>query len=825
MAERYVPAEIEAKWQARWEAERLYEARDDDPRPKWYWLTMFPYTSGNLHIGHWYAMAPSDVGARYKRMTGYNVMFPVGFDAFGLPAENAAISRGIHPHVWTMDNVANMRGQLKTMGASFDWSRELVTCLPDYYRWNQWFFLQFLKAGLAYRAKAPVNWCPQDQTTLANEQVIQLNGVGVCERCKTPVERRDMEQWFFRITKYADELLDFSHMEWPERVASMQTNWIGRSSGAEVSFALDVPDVEEKEIRVFTTRPDTLYGVTFMVLAPEHPLVAKLTTPDRREEVEAYVAQARLASEIERQNTEREKTGVFLGTTVTNRVNGEPVQVWTADYALAHYGTGAVMGVPAHDERDFGFAQKFGLPIRRVIAPADMPQDERAAPMTEAYIDPGVMSNSGPFDGTPNDEGKGKVADYLAEHGWGKRTITYRVRDWLLSRQRYWGTPIPVVYCRQCGIVPVPEGQLPVLLPEDAEFRPTGESPLVFHPSFAHTPCPQCGGDARRESDTMDTFVDSSWYHLRYTSPGYDAGPFDPAAIARWTPVDQYTGGAEHATMHLLYARFFEKALRDLGLLHHDEPYTRLFNQGQILGPDGQRMSKSRGNVVAPDDQVARYGADAFRAYLMFMGPWDQGGPFNASGISGITRWLNRVWPLVVDGEGAVSGVAADAAQTLELRRLTHRTIKGVTEDIERYRYNTLIAKLMEFTNQLTRPEAAPLRGSAAWTEAIESLILMTAPLTPHLAEELWQRTGHQFSVHNAAWPKFDPALAAEEELTLIVQVNGKLRDRITVPSGIAEEEAKALALASDKVRSQMDGKQVAQVIYVPKRLVNVVVR
>jgi len=814
MADRYEPVTIEPKWQERWERDELYRARDDDPRPTWYALTMFPYTSGDLHIGHWYAMAPSDVAARWRRMNGYNVLFPIGFDAFGLPAENAAIKRGIHPSRWTWDNVARMRGQLKSMGAMFDWSREVVTCDPAYYRWNQWFFLEWFNKGLAYRAKAPVNWCPGCQTVLANEQVVD----GACERCHSIVERRDLEQWFFRITSYADELLDFSKVEWPERVMTMQRNWIGRSEGTEISFALDVEGVETQEIRVFTTRPDTVYGVTFMVLAPEHPLVAQVTTPDRLEAVRAYQEQARRQTEIERLSTEKEKTGVFTGAYCINRLNGERVEIWIADYALLTYGTGAVMGVPAHDQRDFEFATKFGIPIRVVIAP----KGYDGAPLNEAYIDPGTMVNSGPFDGTPNLAGKATVSEYIEQQGWGKRTVSYRLRDWLISRQRYWGTPIPIVYCATHGAVGVPEDQLPVLLPEDAEFRPTGDSPLARHEGFLNTTCPTCGGPARRETDTMDTFMDSNWYFVRYTSPGVTSGPADPAKAAKWLPVDQYTGGAEHAVMHLLYARFFAKAARDIGKpesgVAFDEPFTRLFNQGQILGPDGQRMSKSRGNVIAPDEQVQKYGADAFRAYLMFLGPWDEGGPFDLSGISGITRWLNRLWSLMTEEPRFTD----DAEGGREIRRWTHRTIKRVSEDLEKFRFNTMLAGLMEFTNFLTKAREDAV-DRAAWGEATRAMTLLVAPSLPHLAEELWERLGGAYSVHNQAWPAFDPALVAEETVTLVIQVNGKVRDRLTVSASIAEEEAKQQALASERVRAQLDGMQVRKVVYVPGRLVSIV--
>ncbi len=817
MAERYNPREIEKKWQERWEADRLYQARDDDPRPKWYFLTMFPYTSGDLHAGHWYAMTPPDVGVRYKRMKGFNVMFPMGFDAFGLPAENAAIERGIHPKTWTLNNVERMRGQLKSIGAAFDWSREVITCLPEYYKWNQYIFLKMFDKGLAYRAKAPANWCPSCQTTLANEQI---TAEGTCERCKTLVTKRDLEQWFFRITDYADELLNHRVLEWPEKVVTMQRNWIGKSAGVEVSFPLERKDLDEKEIMVFTTRPDTIYGVTFMVLAPEHPLVEKLTTRQREGEVQAYVERTRRLSEIERQSTDTEKTGVFIGAYCINRVNRKRIPIYIADYALMHYGTGAVMAVPAHDTRDFAFAKKYDIPIVTVIAPPDWKGEE----LEEAYTEPGVMVNSAQFDGLPSAQGKEAISNYYEEQGWGQRTFNYRIRDWLISRQRYWGTPIPIIYCPKCGIVPVPEKDLPVELPDDVEFRPTGESPLKFHEGFLNTTCPQCGAAATREVDTMDTFVDSSWYQVRYASPHYDKGPADPELVRKWLPVDQYTGGAEHATMHLLYARFFVKAMRDLGLVDHDEPFTRLFNQGQILGPDGQRMSKSRGNVVAPDEQVEKNGADTFRCYLMFLGPWDQGGPFDVAGISGISRWMNRVWHLVLDNYDATA-TKSDPDLEESIRRTTHKTIKRATEDIERFRFNTLLAALMELTNELTRTNAIEAKGTTAWREALDALMLLLAPLAPHIAEELWEKTGHTYSIHNQSWPEWDESLTVEDEITLVVQINGKVRDKLAVPASITEDRAKEIVLASDKVKGALDGKQVTQVIYVPGRLINLVIR
>ncbi|HEX9015128.1 MAG TPA: leucine--tRNA ligase, partial [Chloroflexota bacterium] len=685
--ERYNPAEIERKWQAAWEESGIYRVSEDASRPKHYALVMFPYTSGDLHVGHWYNFAIADVHARYKRMRGFNVFEPIGFDAFGLPAEEAAVKNGINPADWTIGNIENMTRQLKTIGNMYDWSRSLATCYPEYYRWNQWFFVQFFKRGLAYRAKAPANWCPHCETTLANEQVED----GLCWRCGTPVTRRDLEQWFFKITAYADELLNFDEIEWPERVVTMQRNWIGRSEG--VQFRMQVADSDES-FEVFTTRPDTVFGITYAVLAPEHPLVEKLTAPDRRAEVEAYVDQTRRESEIERLSTDKEKTGVFIGAYAVNPVNGDRVPIWIADYVLGTYGTGAIMAVPGHDERDFEFAKRMALPIIEVISPTG----EQAGELQAAYVEPGVMVNSGPFTGTPSVEGKGKIAQYFEERGIGRRTVNYRIRDWLISRQRYWGTPIPMVYCEECGTVPVPEEQLPVLLPryEGMEFQ-ARINPMRSDEAFINTTCPNCGGPARRETDTMDTFMDSSWYFIRYTDPHYSEGPFDPAKSSYWMPVDQYMGGVEHAVMHLLYSRFFQRVLRDMGLTEYGEPFTRLFNQGIILGPDGFRMSKSRGNVVNPDDYVKTMGADTVRCYLMFIGPWDSGGPWSASGISGVHKFLNRVWGLVTQGPPSRGKSEATAEADRNLTRAMHKTIKAVTDDMEKFRFNTMLAKMMEY--------------------------------------------------------------------------------------------------------------------------------
>ena len=814
---RFNPVEIDRKWQERWARDDMYRVPDDSDRPKWYDLTMYPYPSGDLHIGHWYAMAPSDCHARFRRMQGYNVLHPIGFDAFGLPAENAAISRGIHPYTWTMSNIENMRGQLRSIGAVYDWNRELICCLPDYYRWNQWFFLKFYEQGLAYRANAPVVWCPSCQTVLANEQVVN----GACERCAAVVTRRDLEQWFLKITDYADELLDFSTLvDWPEKILMMQRNWVGRSQGVEISFDISNNNIDADEIRTFTTRIDTIFGVTFLVLAPEHPLVPALTTDGQRAAVAEYVSQARRTSEIERMSTDKEKTGVPLGSYAVNRLNGERIPIFTADYVLTTYGTGAVMGVPAHDERDFAFARKYGLPVRTVIAPIEWDGSEPTA----AYLGAGFMTNSGKYDGMTDAEGMAAIADDIEQNDWGRRATSYRIRDWLISRQRYWGTPIPMIYCDRCGIVPVPEKDLPVLLPEDAEFKPTGESPLVANAAFRNVDCPQCGGPARRETDTMDTFIDSSWYQLRYSSPQYDDGPFDPQLLRQWLPVDQYTGGAEHAVLHLLYSRFFIKAMRDMGLVDFDEPFLRLFNQGVILGADHEKMSKSRGNVVNPDDVVSLMGADAVRCFLMFIGPWDQGGPWSDVGINGVARWLNRVWALVERNPQDLDSAPTDPQAVRDTLRILHQTVRKCYNDLDKFKFNTAIAALMELVNHLSKVWAEASIDPATWRESVEKFLLMLAPIAPHLSEELWERTGHPYSIHQQLFPEWDDALAAADTITLVVQVNGKVRDRIEVPADIDEPTAQELALSSVKVQPYTAGKTVNKAIYVPGRLVNVVV-
>jgi leucyl-tRNA synthetase len=812
----YQPAEIEPRWQARWEGDQLFRATIDPQRPKFYFLTMLPYTSGDLHIGHWYAMAPSDARSRYLRMRGYNVMLPIGFDAFGLPAENAAIERNIHPKKWTYDNISNMRRQLRTMGATWDWERQAVTSDPQYYRWTQWFFLQFFKNDLAYKKLSPVDWCPHCNTSLAREQVVGDNRA--CERCHTPVVKKDLEQWFFRITNYAEELLDFSGLDWSEPVRILQTNWIGRSEGARVIFHTEAGD----PLEVFTTRPDTLWGATFMVLSPEHPLVGTLTTAENAERVSAYVAQAARQTDIQREALDREKTGVFTGAFAINPVNDERIPVWIADYVLMTYGTGAIMGVPAHDQRDFEFARKHGLEIRPVILPAGIDSLDGET-MGEAIPAYGKMINSGPLSGTPEEQAIERTNRFLEERGLGKRAVNYRLHDWLISRQRYWGAPIPIIYCPEHGQVPVPEDQLPVLLPDDVEWLPTGESPLKLHPTWKNTTCPICGAAAERDTDTMDTFMCSSWYHLRYLSPHCDTAPFEQEEYDYWMPVDTYTGGIEHATMHLIYTRFFHKVLRDLGIGKGDEPMLQLRNQGQILGPDGQRMSKSRGNVIDPDEQVHTHGADAVRAYLMFGYRWSEGGAWNPDNIQGVVRWLNRLWILALETQGASLG-EEDPAEARALLRKAHQTLRHVSYDLEHFEFNTVISALMELTNALAGAREAGMAGGAAFQETVTLLLLMLAPVTPHLAEELWMRLGKPYSIHQQAWPVYDPQLAAEEEITLVVQINGKVRDRLQAPADISDDEARALALGSENVQRHLAGATPRKVIVVSKKLVNLVV-
>ncbi|MFZ5821051.1 MAG: leucine--tRNA ligase [Chloroflexota bacterium] len=819
----YNHARIEKKWQDKWDADQLYRSVIDEGKPKFYALTMLPYPSGDLHIGHWYAMTPSDARARFMRMKGYNVLFPMGFDAFGLPAENAAVKRGIHPKEWTYKNIERMRAQLRSMGAMFDWKREAVSSDPEYYRWSEWFFSQLYKHGMAYRKMSPVDWCPNCNTTLAREQV--WGDDRHCERCGTPVIKKDLAQWFFTTTKYADELLDFSAIDWPERVKTLQTNWIGRSEGASVIFKTEVGN---HDVEIFTTRPDTLWGATFMVFSPEHPLVEVVTTADKKAEVEAYKAEAARQSDIEREATDKEKTGVFTGGYAINPVNNERIPIWIADYVLMSYGTGAIMAVPAHDERDYAFARKFDLPIIPVIQPEGQEDAEKAIAEV-AFIGPGKIINSGPINGTPVNEEKGRknpsiaaAIDWIEAKGVGKEAINYRLRDWLISRQRYWGAPIPMIYCEKDGWNPVPDDQLPVLLPDDVEWKPTGESPLKLHPTWKDTTCPVCGGPATRETDTMDTFMCSSWYHLRYLSPDYHAGPFDPAEYNYWMPVDIYTGGIEHATMHLIYTRFFHKALRDMGVAKGPEPMSQLRNQGMVLGEDHEKMSKSRGNVIAPDELVKKYGADTVRAYLMFFARWDMGGPWNSQGIEGSVRWVRRVWTLFTDP--STPGPASDETRRV-LRRKVHQTLRRVTRDFENFEFNTIVSSLMELLNELYKARDNGAAGAQEWAEAQDIYLRMMAPVTPHMAEELWtERLGKPYSIHQQPWPQVDEEAAREDSIEIPVQVNGKVRDRISIPADAGEEEIKSAALASEAVKKYLEGKQPRKVIVAQKRLVNVVV-
>jgi leucyl-tRNA synthetase len=800
---------LESKWQRRW-LESGIDQSDIDPdpsRPKHYALTMLPYPSGDLHIGHWYAMAPSDARARFMRMRGYNVLFPMGFDAFGLPAENAAIKRNIHPKEWTYANIERMRGQLRSMGTMIDWRREMISADPEYYRWTQWLFLKLHERELAYRKSAAVDWCPSCNTTLAREQV--WGDDRHCERCETPVTRKELAQWFFKVTRYAEELLDFSQLDWPERVQTLQKHWIGRSTGSWITFETDTG----ARVEVFTTRADTLWGVTFVTLAPEHELARAWAQESA--EVAGYLDQTARTSDIQRETVDREKTGVFTGHYAISPVTGERIPIWVADYVLAGYGTGAVMGVPAHDERDFAFAKKFGLDIRTVIEP------ENGEPLSPSalYTGYGRMIDSGPLTGTPGDRAVDAAVVHVQSLGAGRPGLQYRLRDWLVSRQRYWGSPIPIVYCANCGIVPVPESELPVTLPDDIEWRPTGESPLKLHPTWRNTTCPRCAGPAERETDTLDTFLCSSWYHLRYLSPQYREGPFDQNEYDYWMPVDTYTGGIEHATMHLIYTRFFHKALRDAGVTRGDEPMIQLRNQGIILGEDSEKMSKSRGNVVAPDELLAHYGADTMRAHLMFFARWDQGGPWSSEGMSGTARWLRRVWTMYLEPRQPAG--TSDQA-TRRLRRKRHQTIRSVTHDFESFEFNTIIAALMSFQREMTRAFEEGCSPDE-WNETRETYLRLLAPIAPHLAEELWERLGMRDSVHMQSWPTWTDEAAAEDEVTVAVQVNGKVRARLTIAADASDDELKQVALAAPSVARHLENTTIQRVIVVPGKLVSIV--
>ena len=813
--ERYEPEAVEAKWQAIWDAERAFEVPNPDPSVaadggSTYVLEMLPYPSGELHMGHVFNYTLGDVFTHVRRRQGFTVLRPMGYDAFGLNSENAAIKEGGHPRDITNRNIESIRRQMRRMGWAIDWSREVSTAEPDYYRWTQWLFLRFFERGLAYRHEAPVKWCPKDQTVLANEQVID----GRCERCGTEVESRNLTQWFFRITEYADQLLDeMATLEsWPERVLTMQRNWIGRSEGARVTFRVDGTG---DDLPVFTTRPDTLFGATFFALAPEHPLIGALTAGSERErDVADYVRRTAARSTVERET--KEKDGVFTGRYAVNPVNGEAIPIWVADYVLMEYGTGAIMAVPAHDERDHQFAEKYGLEIRQVVAPAGGVSEEGGAYV--AHTEDEILVNSGEFTGLSAPEGKRAITAWLEERGLGEATIGYRLRDWLLSRQRYWGCPIPIVHCDACGTVPVPDDELPVVLPEIDDYLPKGRSPLAAAEDWVATTCPSCGGPARRETDTMDTFVDSSWYFLRYADARNEEAAWDTGIVDYWLPVKQYIGGIEHAVLHLMYARFFTKVLNDLGLLGFREPFSRLFTQGMIYR-NGAKMSKTKGNVVSPDEAIARYGADALRLYILYMGPAEQDKEWSDAGIEGTARLIDRVWRLTL--EVAARG-ALDAPADGELVRATHRTIERVSDDIlRRFQFHTPIAALFELVNEIFRVKDDEARAGEV-RFAIETVVSLVQPYAPHVAEELWERLGHA-RLREQPWPEADPALVATDVVEIAVQVNGKLRDRLQVPAGTAEDELVALALASERVRVHLGEGAPRRTIVVPDRLVNVV--
>jgi leucyl-tRNA synthetase len=815
---------VETRWQKEWVATNPWAAPVVPTGNKRYMLTMFPYPSGDLHMGHIEVFSIHDALSRYSRMQGFEVLNPIGWDAFGLPAENAAIKRGVHPKPWTYENVAKHRASMERLGLSFDWDRVVLTCEPTYYRWNQWLFLQLYERGLAYRKAAAANWCPKDKTVLANEQVI----AGRCERCDTPVVKKWLTQWFFKITDYADRLLDDMDLlsGWTERLQSLQRNWIGRSYGAEVNFKIEG---RLEPVRVYTTRPDTLWGATFFVVAPEHPLADELVAGgDKEEELSRFREEVGRLSEIDRTSTEREKKGMFTGKHVINPVTGEAIPIWLADYVLMDYGTGAIMAVPAHDQRDFEFARSYGLEIKVVIEPEGESLDSDT--MAEAYSGAGVMVNSGEFDGTSTEISVERVTTWLEQQNLGAAAKNFRIRDWLVSRQRYWGTPIPIIFCDACGEVPVPYDQLPVILPDEVSFEAQeGSSPLASATDWVNVPCPNCSAPARRETDTLDTFVDSSWYYHRYLDPRNEVQAFDPAKDAAWMPIDLYSGGVEHAVLHLIYTRFIQKVLLDMGLVKDPEPFPAMLNQGTIT-MGGKRMSKSRGNIVEPVEAFEKYGADALRLYLLFSGPPEAAFDWPEEGVRSIGRvsapWLQRVWRLCEDvaelpvaPEGATRG-----PEEVALRKLVHQTIKVVTRDFENVSLNTIIARLQEMVNGAYRYLAAGGSNRAVLLELVERLLLLLAPLAPYLTEEEWRRLGHDGSVHDERWPEYDPLLAAEEEVTLVVQVNGKVRDTILVPVDVSEDEMLRRALDSKNVQVHLGGKEPSKVIARPPRLISLVV-
>jgi len=822
---RYDFKAIETKWQKIWEENGYFKVYEDKTKPKYYNLEMFPYPSGHLHMGHVRNYAIGDVVARFKSMNGYNVLHPMGWDAFGLPAENAAIQNKVHPARWTYGNIENMKRQLKGMGISYDWDRELTTCKPDYYKFTQWMFLKLFEHNLAYKKKSAVNWCPSCQTVLANEQVVE----GCCERCESEVDKKQLEQWFFKTTAYAQRLLDDLEKlpGWPEKVKTMQRNWIGRSEGCQ--FSLEIEGNEET-LSVYTTRPDTVFGVTYMVLAPEHPLVEKLVAGKAQEaKVKAFVKKMKTTSDIARTATDAEKEGVFTGAYALNPMNGEKVPIWIANYVLMDYGTGAIMAVPAHDQRDFEFARKYDIPVRVVIKSPESPA--KGEEMLEAYADDGVMVNSGEFNGLTVEEGQKRIIAYMEEHKIGQGTINYRLRDWLISRQRYWGAPIPIVYCPDCGIVPVPEKDLPVLLPEDIDFKPYGESPLNQLESFYKTTCPNCGKEARRETDTMDTFVCSSWYFDRFCSPQESDIPFSREAADYWMPVDQYIGGVEHAILHLMYARFFTKFLHDINMLSCEEPFTNLLTQGMVL-KEGAKMSKSKGNVVSPEDIINTYGADTARLFILFASPPERDLEWSDQGVEGSYRFLNRIWRIINEYADTIREVnipdnfAQLDADTHKLRYKTHASIKKVSEDIgERFNFNTAISAIMELSNTLSSYSDNEEQDLPVVKEAINALLILLSPFSPHICEELWQLCGNEEAICLQKWPTYDPAALIQDEIEIAVQISGKVRDRITVASGLSEEELQQNALASPKIQQLIQDKTIVKTIVVPGKLVNIVVR
>ena len=810
----YKPNIIERKWQQIWEQRGLHLSLQETDKPKYYCMDFFPYPSGDgLHVGHCRNYVPTDVVSRYHRMQGFNVLHPMGWDSFGEPTEQFAISHGVHPEVTTRQNTDNFRRQMKLIGTSYDWSREINSSSPDYYRWTQWFFLLLYKRGLAYRDTNWQWWCPTCQTTLSSHEAAG----GVCWRGHTGITRREIPAWYFRITDYADRLLEgLDRIDWPESIKTIQRNWIGKSEGLLVKFHLDNGDF----IETFTTRPDTLFGVTFLLLAPEHPMVDRVTSPDRMVEVRGYIEKSTRQSEIERMNESRAKTGVFTGQYAQHPLSRELIPIWVTDYVLLGYGTGAVMGVPAHDERDFQFAKTFDLPVTVVIKPPNWAGEILPA----AQLEPGEIINSGIFNGLDWKIGSIKIANELVEKGLASKSVQYRMRDWLISRQRYWGTPIPIVYCAQCGEVPIPEEQLPVLLPEMDNFQPdgSGRSPLARVPEFVHTSCPKCGGPAQRETDTMGGFACSSWYFLRFANNKYEEGPFDPQAVNYWLPVDLYVGGAEHAVLHLLYSRFWVKVMFDSGLVSFDEPFSKLLNQGQLMGTDGQRMSKSRGNVITPDAIAKKYGADSLRLYTMFMAPFDQDANWSMAGINGTRRFLNKIWALVLNTYEA-SAAAQNVDRSLEMK--LNKIVKNVTLRIESLRFNTMVSLLMEFSNDLMDCFQENAWHTKTYHHALETFMLLLAPSVPHIADELWQRTGHAESIHGEKWPVWDEDKVLSDSIQVIIQINGKKRDVIDVPADATQEEIKEIAMDNERIQTYVSGMTLEKLIYVKGKVLNFVVR